>query len=93
MFKPAVSTQSKGAPLLVSEKTLWSYIVQITSAIKAIHSSGLACRNIQLNRILTTGEDRIRLTGVGILDVLQGEADQQLIEYQVRNRKSIWISI
>ncbi|CEG83323.1 hypothetical protein RMATCC62417_17263 [Rhizopus microsporus] len=82
MFKPAVSTQSKGAPLLVSEKTLWSYIVQITSAIKAIHSSGLACRNIQLNRILITGEDRIRLTGVGILDVLQGEADQQLIEYQ-----------
>ncbi|KAG1213174.1 hypothetical protein G6F68_005409 [Rhizopus microsporus] len=82
MFKPAVSTQSKGAPLLVSEKTLWSYIVQITSAIKTIHSSGLACRNIQLNRILITGEDRIRLTGVGILDVLQGEADQQLIEYQ-----------
>jgi PAB-dependent poly(A)-specific ribonuclease subunit 3 len=59
---------------------LWNYIVQISSAIKTVHSAGLACRNIELNRILTTRNDRLRLSGLGILDILQGKLvvdDQQ----------------
>ncbi|KAG1402636.1 hypothetical protein G6F60_005576 [Rhizopus arrhizus] len=76
IFKPS----HRKTPLVISEKMLWNYIVQISSAIKTVHSAGLACRNIELNRILTTRNDRLRLSGLGILDILQGKLvvdDQQ----------------
>ena len=40
------------------EETLWSYITQIASALKTIHGSGLAARNIDLKKILITGKNR-----------------------------------
>lgn len=43
---------------LVPETTLWSYITQIASALKAIHGSGLAARNIDPKKILITGKNR-----------------------------------
>ncbi|EXJ87501.1 hypothetical protein A1O3_04461 [Capronia epimyces CBS 606.96] len=55
----------------VTEPTLWSYVVQIASALKAIHSSGLAARVLDPSRILVTGKNRIRLNGCGVLDVVQ----------------------
>jgi PAB-dependent poly(A)-specific ribonuclease subunit 3 len=58
----------------VQETVLWSYIVQIASALKAIHSSGLAARVLDPSKILVTGKNRIRLNGCGILDVVQFDA-------------------
>lgn len=43
---------------LIPESTLWSYITQISSALKAIHGSGLAARNIDPSKILVTGKNR-----------------------------------
>ncbi|KAL1927009.1 hypothetical protein VTP01DRAFT_5339 [Rhizomucor pusillus] len=44
--------------VLIPETTLWSYITQITSALKTIHGSGLAARNIDLSKIIITGKHR-----------------------------------
>jgi PAB-dependent poly(A)-specific ribonuclease subunit 3 len=44
--------------MLLPETTLWSYITQISSALKAVHGSGLASRNIDASKILVTGKNR-----------------------------------
>lgn len=53
-----------------SERVLWSYVTQIANALKAVHSSGLAVRNLDASKILLTGKNRIRLNGCGVWDVL-----------------------
>ncbi|CDO70439.1 hypothetical protein BN946_scf184999.g80 [Trametes cinnabarina] len=56
----------------VSERTLWSYIIQIANAIRAVHEAGLAVRLIDVTKILVTGKNRhvVRLGSCGIVDVL-----------------------
>ncbi|KAI9245436.1 hypothetical protein BY458DRAFT_528842 [Sporodiniella umbellata] len=88
LYNPS-TVHHNGIPVLVPEKTLWSYIVQIVSAIRTVHQSGLACRNIDLNRILWTGHGRLRLNGVGILDVLENETGHHLVAYQEQDLQSL----
>ncbi|KAF1976286.1 hypothetical protein BU23DRAFT_551748 [Bimuria novae-zelandiae CBS 107.79] len=66
----------------VPEQVLWGYIVQIGSALKAIHGSGLAARVITPSKILLTSKNRIRLNACGILDVVQHENSRPLSELQ-----------
>jgi len=66
----------------ISEPVLWSFICQITSALKTIHSSGLVCRVIHPSKILLTGKNRIRLNGVGIFDVVNFDTPRNLAQYQ-----------
>ena len=40
-----------GAGGFVSEAMLWSYMAQLTSAVRAIHSVGLAARVIQPSKV------------------------------------------
>ncbi|KAI0632890.1 hypothetical protein C8Q77DRAFT_853614 [Trametes polyzona] len=54
----------------ISERTLWSYITQITSALKAAHEAGLAVRLLDASKIIVTGKNRVRLAVCGIVDVL-----------------------
>jgi PAB-dependent poly(A)-specific ribonuclease subunit 3 len=42
----------------VPEAVLWSYISQLVSAIKAIHSAGLAYKTLIPSKILVTGKNR-----------------------------------
>ena len=58
----------------VPESILWTYIVQIASALKSMHGSGLAARILDSSKILVTGKNRVRLNGCGVLDVVQFEA-------------------
>ncbi|KIW87050.1 uncharacterized protein Z519_12347 [Cladophialophora bantiana CBS 173.52] len=58
-----------------TEPALWSYVVQIASALKTIHNSGLAARVLDPSKILVTGKNRIRLNGCAILDVVQYDAN------------------
>ncbi|KAL7274863.1 PAB-dependent poly(A)-specific ribonuclease subunit 3 [Rhizina undulata] len=67
---------------IVPEQVLWSYIVQIASAIKIIHGSGLAARMIGPSKILLTSKMRIRLNCCGMLDVLHPDTTRSLQEYQ-----------
>ncbi|KEF56974.1 PAB-dependent poly(A)-specific ribonuclease subunit pan3 [Exophiala aquamarina CBS 119918] len=66
----------------VSEPVLWSYVVQIASALKVIHSSGLAARVVDPSKILVTSKNRIRLNGCGILDVVQFDNNVPLAQLQ-----------
>ena len=52
---------------------MWSYIVQITNAIKAVHTAQLAVRVIEPTKVLVTDEKRIRLNGCALEDLLDGE--------------------
>ncbi|KAI7862598.1 hypothetical protein BDF14DRAFT_1885920 [Spinellus fusiger] len=71
-----------GTAILVSETTLWSYITQITSALKTIHAAGLAIRTLEPGRVLLTGKNRLRLHCCSIFDVLQYDGGQNLALYQ-----------
>lgn len=44
--------------ILMPETTIWSYVTQIASSLKAVHGSGLAARNIDPSKILVTGKNR-----------------------------------
>ncbi|PIL25916.1 hypothetical protein GSI_11669 [Ganoderma sinense ZZ0214-1] len=54
----------------IAERTIWSYVIQIANAIKAVHDAGLAVRLIDPTKILITGKNRIRIGSCGIVDVL-----------------------
>lgn len=80
-YHPRYQAGRSAAPH-VPEQVLWGYIVQITSALKGIHSTGLAARVIHPSKILLTSKNRIRLNGCGILDVVQYDSARSLIELQ-----------
>ncbi|KAH0614057.1 uncharacterized protein H6S33_005943 [Morchella sextelata] len=67
---PRYTTPRHSVGPIVPEQVLWSYIVQIASALKVIHSAGLAARVIEGSKILVTSKMRIRLNCCGILDVI-----------------------
>ena len=50
--------QGVGTGVVIPETVLWSYISQLASAIKTIHSSGLAARMIEPTKILLTNKNR-----------------------------------
>lgn len=64
----------------ISEEVLWSYICQITNALKAIHTSKLAARCLDLSKIILTDKNRIRLAACSILDVVQYETNTMSIQ-------------
>jgi len=66
----------------VPEQTLWGYLVQIASALKAIHGSGLAARLITPSKILLTAKNRIRLNACSVMDIVQFEGARPVTELQ-----------
>lgn len=62
----------------VPENVLWSYIVQLASAIKTCHSLRLAVRTIIPSKIIMTSKNRIRLNACSVLDVVQFDNAFQL---------------
>ncbi|OUC45780.1 hypothetical protein D917_01765 [Trichinella nativa] len=55
---------------------LWSYVINICSALRVIHSAGLAARTIDPSKILVVGKSRILLNCCSIFDVLTFEQTQ-----------------
>ena len=84
-FNLAPSRSNRNVPPLVSEQVLWSYITQITNALKAVHSANLAVRVIEPTKIIVTDESRIRLSGCALEDLLDSEvhdvADLQRLDF------------
>ncbi|CAI2348101.1 unnamed protein product [Caenorhabditis sp. 36 PRJEB53466] len=77
-------TSPMGVPMPITgtgapENVIWSYVVQIVAGLRAIHSSGLACRTIELNKIITYGS-KIMLSFCGIQSVIN--PDPQSIQHQ-----------
>jgi PAB-dependent poly(A)-specific ribonuclease subunit 3 len=42
----------------IPERTLWTYIVQIANAVKAVHDAGMAVRVLDTTKVLITGKNR-----------------------------------
>lgn len=55
---PNPTRQHQPTGPIVPEQVLWSYIVQVASALKVIHSAGLAARVIEPSKILLTSKMR-----------------------------------
>lgn len=66
----------------IPEQVLWGYLVQIASALKAIHGMGLAARLITPSKVLLTSKNRIRLNACAIMDVVQYDNGRSLPELQ-----------
>ncbi|RUS34651.1 hypothetical protein BC938DRAFT_479338 [Jimgerdemannia flammicorona] len=75
-------SQPPGGNVNIPEKTLWSFITQLTSSLKTIHSAGLAARVIEPSKILLTSKNRIRLNCCGIFDMLQYDGGQNVARFQ-----------
>lgn len=58
------------------ESLLWNFVIQLTSALRHIHSASLACRSLDPTKVLITGgpSPRLLLNCCGISDVLNYEA-------------------
>lgn len=58
--KPPVFQHGRLSALstMLPEATLWSYVIQIASGIKAVHDVGLAARVIDATKIIVTGNNR-----------------------------------
>lgn len=69
-------TRKLGGKLVpITEDLLWTYIIQLTNALIAIHKAGLnAGSSISLSKILVTNKNRIRLGAVCVDDILEYEA-------------------
>jgi PAB-dependent poly(A)-specific ribonuclease subunit 3 len=79
---PVVGRYNHRAGLAVPEQTLWGYIVQIASAIKAVHDSNLAVRCLELSKVIRTDKNRVRLSACSVLDVVQFDAQRPLEDLQ-----------
>ncbi|EFX05098.1 hypothetical protein CMQ_5360 [Grosmannia clavigera kw1407] len=66
----------------IQETILWGYFVQITNALRAIHSAGLAARSIDLTKIIRTGKNRIRLSGCAVQDVINYDPTRRVSDLQ-----------
>lgn len=72
-------------PLL--EAVVWSAVVQLTSAIRVVHSSNLAVRTLHLQHVLSNTDStgrrlRLRLNCLGVVDALEFEARKNPAELQ-----------
>ncbi|WOO77158.1 PAN2-PAN3 deadenylation complex subunit PAN3 [Vanrija pseudolonga] len=66
----------------IPERIIWSYVIQIANALKAVHTAGLAVRTLDATKVLITGKNRIRINGVGILDVLAFDSNTSVHLFQ-----------
>ncbi|CAG2100857.1 unnamed protein product [Medioppia subpectinata] len=79
-------SQQQSQRKLLPEPLIWNFIIQISSALRAIHSSGLSCRALDPTKIIITSGScstsannsqeypRLRLSGCGVFDVLTNDS-------------------
>lgn len=51
-------SSSKSTQKVMPERLIWSYVIQLTAAIRQIHSMGLSCRTIDPSKVLLIGNSR-----------------------------------
>ena len=81
LFQKHFSSQTQLST--VPEKVIWSYITQLSSALKTIHSAGLAARVIEPTKILITSRNRVRLNCCGIFDMVNFDGGKNVPHFQV----------
>lgn len=66
---------------LMPERLIWNYIIQLSSALRSIHSMILACRVIDPSKILILSNSRLRINGCGIFDVLDTNNSSAMVQH------------
>lgn len=69
----------------ISEALLWRLIVQITSALRFVHSRNLALRSLSVNHVLLTFGGKFRVNNGGLVDVLEFQSRKTLVELQAED--------
>ena len=85
-FFPVLNGPRQHAGLL-PESLIWTYVVQLSSALRTIHTAGLACRVMDPTKIVICAKSRLKVNCVGIFDVLTFDQNNPLAmisHYQVR---------
>lgn len=65
----------RGPP--IAEPLLWTYIIQISSVLRAVHAANLAVRVLEPSKVLVQGRSKILVSSICVTDVLQHEVAQQ----------------
>lgn len=81
-FGPGARFASRMSGGQTSEQVLWSYCVQMASALKTIHGMGLAARLVDLSKVLLTSKGRVRLNGCAVLDVVNYDVQVNAADLQ-----------
>ena len=64
------------------EPLLWSFMCQIVTALRHLHSRNLACRVLDPRHIIVSGPNRLRINCIGILDVLEADSKKTVVKLQ-----------
>jgi len=96
---------AEGGGVPLPESMIWSCLVQLVSAVKAVHAKNLAVRTLQLNHVLTqesassaSGASfsnyglpklRLRINCVGVIDILEYESRKPLDELQRADMRAL----
>ncbi|XP_017780129.1 PREDICTED: PAB-dependent poly(A)-specific ribonuclease subunit PAN3 isoform X3 [Nicrophorus vespilloides] len=64
------------------EPLIWNYIIQLTSALRIIHAANLACRSLDPTKIIITSGHRLRLSCLGVMDVIMTDNATVTEHYQ-----------
>eukprot|EP00511_Aplanochytrium_stocchinoi_P003632 CAMPEP_0204836482 /NCGR_PEP_ID=MMETSP1346-20131115/25263_1 /ASSEMBLY_ACC=CAM_ASM_000771 /TAXON_ID=215587 /ORGANISM="Aplanochytrium stocchinoi, Strain GSBS06" /LENGTH=542 /DNA_ID=CAMNT_0051971229 /DNA_START=75 /DNA_END=1703 /DNA_ORIENTATION=- len=65
---------ARGNGNLLPESSVWAMIIQLLTAIRAIHSQGIACRGLTPSRVIITGRQRVRIAGCGLSHILENDS-------------------
>lgn len=66
----------------IAEDILWCILIQLLSALQAIHAYGLSCRVVDCRHVLETTRNRYRIGSVGVMDVLEPRSNQHELQSQ-----------
>ncbi|KPI96186.1 PAB-dependent poly(A)-specific ribonuclease subunit 3 [Papilio xuthus] len=66
---------------LLPEAVLWSFLVQLTAALRAIHTAGLACRTLDPTKVVMNG-CRVRIAWCGTADVMDHSHGIDIVQAQ-----------
>jgi len=74
---PGYQNDPKG----LNEDTLWAILIQLVSALRAIHAKGLcAAKQISGSKIIVVGKNRLRLSAGGIEDLFKYDARKTTVQ-------------
>ena len=81
-FPNVAKSTSRPGGHIVQEHELWSYLVQLASALKSIHEAGLAAQTVLPSKVLLTSKNRVRLNGCAVFDIVKYEQRRPIPELQ-----------
>jgi len=72
----------------ISEDLVWSYVAQLSSAMRFVHCRNKAFRCINAAKVLVTAQHRLYINGSAILDVV-GDRKPNLVDLQAEDVRNL----